>query len=208
MVGIDEYAGSTPDLRAAVADADAMVTALDRLGVDTAHRSVHLDADATAAGVRAGVQWLVDRAGPEDTAVFFYAGHVRLQRGEQVVLGSDNGTVGDNELASMLAPLRAKQTWIVMAACYGAGFTELLAPNRILTAASPADEQAFENTDLGASYLAHYLVKGALIEGNADSSVQAAFAWSQARIGASFPNRLMVQDDRLGRPLDLRSPAA
>lgn len=208
VIGIDQYDGATPDLGSAVGDAASMVAVLDRFGVDAAHRSVRLNRDATAEGVLAGARWLVDRAGPEDTAVLFYAGHVRLRQGAQVVVGADGNTVRDTELAAILAPLRAKQTWIVMAACFGGGFTELLAPGRILTAASPADELAFENVELGASYLSHYLLYQALLQGAANASVQDAFSWSQAQLSQRFPNRLLVQDDRLGRPLDLRAPAA
>lgn len=208
IIGIDRYAGLAPDLTAAVDDATAMIAALEHLGVDASHRSVHLDGDATAAGVRAGVRWLVDHAGPEDTAVVFYAGHARLQGATQVVVGSDGTTVSDVELAELLAPLRAKQSWIVMAACYGGGFSELLAPGRILTAASPGDQLAFENLDLDASYLGHYLIGQALHGGRADASVQDAFTWSQTQLTAAFPNRPLVQEDWLGRPLDLRNPAA
>jgi len=55
-----------------------------------------------------------------------------------------------------------------MAACYGGGFTELMAPGRILTAAADANSLAYENESFGRSYLDEYLIHQALLESRKD----------------------------------------
>lgn len=209
MIGVNDYPGSNHDLRAAVPDANDVDAALGRLGVPAGNRLVVRDGQATASVIRSSAQWLVDRAGPGTVAVFFFAGHVRkLSSGTEAMVGSDGNTVSDAQLAGILRGLRSSRAWIGVAACYGGGFTEVLGPGRVLTAAAPADKLAYENSAFNRSYLVEYMVRRGMIEDQASDTVQTAFDFARAGIARDFPGREPVQFEHSGGPLDLRPPGA
>lgn len=204
VVGIDDYPGRNGDLESAVNDARDMEAALDLFGVPDDQRVVLTDRQAGRASILAGLEWLTDHAGPEATAVFFYAGHVRkLDRGREAIVASDGRVVTDLEVAARLDGLRAEETWVVMAACYGGGFDEVLGDGRILTAAASANHLAYENSRFNRSYLVQYFIREGWLEGRAGPSVQAAFDYSVRSLRESYPNRLPVQFDELRTPLVL-----
>ncbi|HUR18511.1 MAG TPA: caspase family protein [Acidimicrobiales bacterium] len=208
MVGVNDYPGRASDLRGAVNDATDMDLALAGLGVPASNRLLLRDGQATAPMIATALDWLAAHAGPDATAVFFYSGHVRkLGRTSEAMVGADGGTLTDQELAERLAPMQARRAWIAMVACYGAGFTEALAPGRVLTGAAPADSLAYESSLFGRSYMVQYMVREALIERRAGSTVQAAFAYARAELAREHPGRQPVQIDAGAAPLDLRPGA-
>ena len=209
MIGINDYPGQSSDLRGAVNDATDMDLALAGLGVPASQRLLVRDGQASAPMIRATIDWLTANAGPDATAVFFYSGHVRkLGRTTEAMVGADGGTILDQELGERLARLQAKRAWIAMVACYGAGFTEALAPGRVLTGAAPADSLAYESSLYGRSYMVQFMVREALIEHRAPAStVQAAFAYARTELSREHPGRQPVQIDAGGPPLDLRPGA-
>ena len=208
LVGIDDYPGTAYDLKSAVADAAEVDGALGRLGVPGENRLVLRNGQATAGNIRAALDWLVGHAGPDAVAVFFYAGHVRKvgsnQSDTEAMVTADNSTVTDATLAQSLKRLVATRAWIAVAACYGGGFTEVAAPGRVLTAAAPADELAYENQDFGRSYLVEYMVRRAIVQQKAAASVQTAFDYARSNIAKDYPSRAPVQFDWGTAPLDLR----
>jgi hypothetical protein len=209
MIGINDYPGTSHDLRSAVADALDMNQALGQMGVAPDHRLVLQDGQVTADVVRLSADWLVAHAGPDAVAVFFYAGHVRkLSSSTEAIVAADGNTVTDQDLADHLRPLRARRAWIVMASCFGGGFTDTLGPGRVLTAAASADQLAYENSSFNRSYLVEYMVREAMIDGRAAGSVQAAFAYARAAIARDHPGREPVEFDESAGPLDLRPPGA
>ena len=209
VVGANDYPGSEFDLGSAVADAGDVDDALARFGVPADHRLVLRDRQASAAGVAGAVDWLVAHAGPDAVAVLFFAGHVRkLGPTTEALVGTDGGLLPDGELATRLGRLQARRMWIGIAGCYGGGFTELLAPGRVLTAAAGADDLAYENARLGRSYLVEYMVRRGMIQNLAGATVQAAFLFAQSEITRDFPSRIPVMVDLLGAGLDLRPGAA
>ena len=198
VIGINNYPGTSHDLESARNDATDMDTALARYRVPSQQRVLLYDGQATADVIRRSLNWLAGNAGPDATALFFYAGHVRkLAAHSEAMVGADGRTVTDTEVAQRLSRLRAGRTWLVIAACYGGGFNEALGPGRILTAAAPANEVAYENSSLHRSYLGEYLTHQAILEGHADGSVEDAFAWAWAGIQRDHPNRLPVQYDQV-----------
>jgi hypothetical protein len=207
IIGVNDYPGASADLRSAVNDADDMDEALARLGVPAERRLVLRDRDATAETIGLAADWLVARAGPDATAVFFYAGHVRKTlRGNEAIVAADGELVDDETLAWRLAPLQAK-AWIVMASCFGGGFTEVLGPGRLLTAAADADNLAYENSGFGRSYLVQYMVRQGLIERNAPTTAQGAFAYADTALRRDYPNRVPFQADLTDGPIELSMPA-
>lgn len=205
IVGINDYPGERSDLRSAVNDAADVDLALAGMGVPAQNRLVLADGQATAARIRDAIGWLTARAGPDATAVFFFGGHVRkLGPVTEAMVAADGGLISDRELGERLAHLRAGRAWIAMASCYGGGFTEALAPGRVLTGAAPADALAYETTQYGRSFLVQYMVREAMIDKRAAPSVQAAFAYASAELARRHPTRVPVQVDLAGGPLDLR----
>jgi hypothetical protein len=204
VVGIDDYPGDGYDLRAAVADADTVEQALAHFGVPAANRVVLRNGQARHAQVVGAVQALVRQAGPGSTVVLGYAGHVRkLDRDTEAILTADGRMITDQELADLLAPSRADNMWVLLASCYAGGFTELLAPGRILTGAADAGSVAYESPSLHGSYLVHHMVREGWLEGKAGPSIQEAFAYADARIRSTHPDRRPVQLDQAGGRLRL-----
>lgn len=205
VIGINTYpGGGAYNLESAVNDANDMATALQDEGVPSGHVLMLRDGSATASEIRASTNWLVGHAGPDATAVFFYAGHTeKLSPSTEALIGSDGGQVTNGELARRFAGLAAGRAWFVFAACYGGGFDNLLAAGRIVTAAADANHLAYENETFHRSYLVEYMIRQAMIEGRAPGSVQDAFAYAAAAIHRDYPGREPVEADDLGSPLDL-----
>jgi hypothetical protein len=147
--------------------------------------------------------------------VFFYSGHVRKVSGDpahdgryldEAIVGADGDNVYSGQVAGILRGLEARSAWIGIAACYGAGFDNALAPGRVLTAAAGENDLAYENSSLGHSYMVEYMVHRAMLEGKAAGSVQDAFAWAKAQIAHDYPNRQPVMIDRSRVPIVLGRP--
>jgi hypothetical protein len=208
VIGVDDYPGSGHDLAFARNDAADITAVLVRAGEAPEQRRVLLDGQASASAIRGALGWLVAHAGPSSTAVVYYAGHVRkLGPTTEAFVGADDQVVTDREVAQLLVPLRAARTWVVVAGCYGGGFTEVLAPGRILTAAAPANSLAYETATYHRSYLGEYLVHRGMLEGLGGPTVQSAFAYAYAALHHEHPGREPVELDDGGGPLVL-DPAA
>lgn len=212
VVGIDDYPGADADLRAAVADARDVDNALAAYGVPANHRLMLTDRQATADNIRGALAWMAGRASADSTAVFFYSGHVRQVAGDpdrdgevidEAIVASDGDNVYDGQVAELLRGMEARSTWIGVAACYGAGFDDALAPGRILTAAAGENDVAYENSSLGHSYMVEYMVRRAMLQGKAPASVQDAFAWARTQIARDYPNRQPAVLDRSKGPVVL-----
>jgi hypothetical protein len=205
IVGINDYPGSGSDLRAAVADADDMSDALALNGVPDSNVTELVDGTATAANISNALHWAVASTTADSTVVFFYAGHVRkVSDNTEAIVAADGSLLPDWYLAQELAPMPAKKVWIVMAACYGGGFTELLSPGRVLTAAADANSLAYENDSFGRSYLDEYLVHQGLLEQDAPApTVQAAFNYAQSGLERDYPNRTLTEVDQSTGPISL-----
>lgn len=204
MIGINDYPGGRYDLRSAVNDISDVNEALARMGVAGSRRLMIRDGQATADVIRTAAEWLVAHASPEATAVFFYAGHVRKTSGGEAIVAADGRVVMDRELGEMMSRLRARRAWFGIAACYGGGFTELMGPNRILTAAAPANRLAYENLDFGRSYMVEYMVRRGWLGQQSGITVEEGFEYARRELSASYPGRVPVQIDMVDGLLDLR----
>jgi hypothetical protein len=194
VVGIDEYPGTEHDLLGAGADASAAVGWLDAVGVPAAQRQVLRDGEATSPAIEDALDWLVDSAPAGSTAVVVYAGHAVNAGGHQSIVAADGRAISDQRLAERVQGLRSAQAWFVMASCYGGGFTEWLdRPGRALTAAAPANEQAFETDAYGRSYLTEFLFGRVLAEAGAPDHAAQAVEAASTMIAAENPNRTPVQ---------------
>jgi hypothetical protein len=177
------------------------------MGVPGDRRMLITDRQATAEVIRTAAEWLIAHSSPEATVVFFYAGHVRkVGGGREAIVASDGQLVSDADLGERFTRLRAGHAWFGIAACYGGGFTELMGPNRILTAAAPANSLAYENLDFGRSYMVEYMVRRGWIAGHAGLTVEEGFEFARDSLSRDHPRRVPVQFDNVDGLLDLRPP--
>ena len=187
IVGVDRFQGSTRPNYGAVNDAADVRQALIKNGWADDHIKVLTDWAATAACIRAGLQWLVDRSSPNGMSVFHYSGHVKQVGSTEYLWPHDNAFIPDTELAGKLRQLKG-QAWIDISGCEAAGFDEgISAPNRLFTASSRANEKSYEIPDMRQSVFTLLMVEQGLVNGAADAngdrkvSVQEAFAYAAAR---------------------------
>jgi hypothetical protein len=206
LIGINDYPGGRHDLRSAVNDVNDVNEALARMGVPGSRRLLIRDGQATADVIRTAAEWLVAHASPDATAVFFYAGHVRKVNGQEAIVAADGRLVHDSQLGEQMSRLRAARAWFGIAACYGGGFTELMGPNRVLTAAAPANRLAYENLDFGRSYMVEYMIRRGWLGQQSGITVEEAFEYAERELSASYPGRVPVQIDHFEGLLDLRPP--
>ena len=205
IIGINDYPGDSSDLHGAVPDAEDMSDVLAMNGVPAANVRTLLDSDASTTSITNALQWLVSTTQSDSTVVLFYAGHVRkIESQTEAVIAADGGVLPDWYLAKQIEGLQAHNVWIVMAACYGGGFTELMAPGRILTAAADANSLAYENESFGRSYLDEYLIHQALLQSkSAGPTAQQAFAYAQAGLQRDYPDRTLTEIDQSTEAISL-----
>jgi hypothetical protein len=187
IVGVDRFQGGTRPNYGAVNDAADVRAALLKAGWADDHIKVLTDAGATAATVRAGLQWLVDHSGPNSLSVFHYSGHVKQVGNTEYLWPHDNAFIADTELAGKLRQLKGR-AWVDISGCEAAGFDEgISAPNRLFTASSRANEKSYEIPDMRQSVFTLMQIEQAMLAGLGDAnrdgkvSVQEAFAYAAAR---------------------------
>lgn len=187
LVGIDRFQGGTRPNFGGVNDVADVKAALLKAGYADDHIRVLTDGAATAGAIRSGLQWLVDRSGPNSFSVFHYSGHVKQVGSTEYLWPHDNSFIPDTELAGKLRQLKG-QAWIDISGCEAAGFDEgISSPSRLFTASSRANEKSYELPNQRQSVFTLLLVEQGLIQGQGDAnkdgkvSVQEAFAHAAAR---------------------------
>ena len=187
IIGVDRHQGATRSNFGAVADAADFRQALLKAGFADDHIRVLTDAGATASAIRTGLQWLVDRSGPNSLSVVHYSGHVKQVGSTESLWPHDNSFIADTELAGKVRQLKG-QAWIDISGCEAAGFDEgISAPNRLFTASSRANEKSYEIPDMRQSVFTLLQIEQAMIQGQGDAnrdgrvSVQEAFTYAAAR---------------------------
>jgi hypothetical protein len=189
VLGVDDYGGSG-DLHAGVADAIEVESTLLDAHVPGENILALHNRDVTPRTIQLAADWLVDHVGEDGLAVFVWAGHIRaLDHDTEALVTSDGSTVTDATLADHLRGLRARRSWFLIAGCYGGGFTEILGPGRLLTAASDEGSEAYENSFLGHSYVVEYVVRRGIHRRESTRVVSGAVSWAQAAIRRDHPGR-------------------
>src|SRR5262249_4829893 len=122
-------------------DARRMADAMLGAGSLPHHVVTLLDGAATVAAVRSSCVEHLGRASEDDGVVFYFAGYGTRRRDDSAALvlddaapGKDAGTLGLDELASLLGGLRGKKVVILDAGFGGSG--------RSIPAAAPAAPRA------------------------------------------------------------------
>lgn len=191
IVGVSDYAGRTKSTVAGAADAEDFRVALLQNGFREDHIITLTETRATAANIRAGLQWLVDRSSENSFSVFHFSGHVKQMGGDRDRDGEkldeylwphDNRFISDAELAGKIRELRGL-SWTDIAGCEGAGFDDNLSgPRRLFTASSTETEKSYEFPQWNNSIFTGLEIDEAFLQGlgdrdgNGKVSIQEAFA--------------------------------
>jgi hypothetical protein len=130
VIGISRYGDErVPRLQFASADARAVwARFVDPLGLRMAPEDAKLlvDEQATLAGIEKMIDWLNEAAGPEDTAIVYFAGHGSVDV-------RPNGALGGNYLLPYDAQAVVREGGLALETSTGLALThlqELLKPNR------------------------------------------------------------------------------
>ncbi len=196
VIGITQYDDSTRDTVGGANDAAIVQKALLANGWAADHIKMLVDADATAANILAGMDWLVHNSTPTSFSVFHFSGHTKQadaghrdgdnEQFHEFLWARNNQFVSDREVGARMRALRG-HAWINMSNCEAAGFEDGFAgPTKLFTAASREDEKGYERYETGKSIFTGLMVEEALMgrAGDADRngrvSLQEAFSHAAA----------------------------
>ena len=196
IVGVSDYAGRTKSTVAGAADAEDFRVALLRNGFREDHVVTLTEQQATAANIRAGLQWLIDNSSENSFSVFHFSGHVKQIGGDRDRDGEkldeylwphDNQFISDAELAGKIRELRGL-SWTDIAGCEAAGFDDgLSGPHRLFTSSSTETEKSYEYPPWNNSVFTGLEIDEAFLQGRGDRdgngkvSIQEAFAHAYDR---------------------------
>ncbi len=194
IIGINHAAGSRP-LAGAVMDARNLGRALGQYGFLEANMSVLLDGEATRADMLSKLDELAAKTPKDGIAVFGLAAHTRVHGGQSHVVAADGALISASELAGRLARVKSKM-WVALPTCFAGGYAlpGVVGADRVATFASSAREESFELGSSG-SYLFINMVRKAMIEGRAPTSVESAFNFAEAEIRGTAPRRVPFMRD-------------
>ncbi|HEX2180160.1 MAG TPA: caspase family protein [Actinomycetota bacterium] len=177
IIGVDTHTGRTRDNIGAVGDAVAFQDLLRSQGWPDDHVRVLTNQQATQAGIRQGMQWLVDRCqSPDSYCVFHFSGHTKQMNNaggseglHEYLWPSDNRFISDDEFAGYMRRLNG-YAWIDLANCESAGFDNgISSPKRLVTGASQEHEKGFEYPSWRNSVWIGSLVEHGMLGKAADS---------------------------------------
>jgi hypothetical protein len=194
IIGINRAAGSRP-LAGAVADAKNLGRALGQYGFLETNVSMLLEGEATRSDILSKLDELAVKTPKDGVAVFALATHTRVHGGQNHLVAADGGLISATELAGRLAKVKSKM-WVALPTCFAGGYAlpGVVGDNRVATFASSAREESFELGTAG-SYLFINMVRKAMIEGRAPSSVESAFNFAEAEIRRTAPRRVPLMSD-------------
>ncbi|MGI8683915.1 MAG: caspase family protein [Acidimicrobiales bacterium] len=198
IVGVSVHLGGRPASPVGSrGDADAMREVLRRAGWADDQVRVLTGSAATGANIRAGIQWLASRAGPDTFSVFHYSGHVYQRTGDIDRDGEDKdeflvpydatSIISDRELGEKLGGVNG-WLWTNISGCEAAGFNEggkLEGPKRLFTGSSLEHEKSYERPDWRRSVYTGLLAQEGMLNGQGDAngdglvSIQEAFRYAE-----------------------------
>lgn len=200
IVGINNSKGASP-LPGSVRDAMNLHDALIGYGFREENITMLLEHQATKPAILAGLRSLAARTPSNGVAVFAAATHTSRWGGTNSLATAEGERISAGVLASHLREVQAP-AWIALPTCYAAGYAlpGIVGFNRIATFASSADRESYQAGDAG-SFLFVHMVRRAMIEGRAPSSVESAYAFAHSELSRRYPEYTPSISD--GYPGDL-----
>ena len=171
LVGVSKYHSPTKPTVGSAGDVAAIVEAMRRAGWDRSHIKTLVDGEATGAAIRAAMQWLVDRSGPDTFTVFHYSGHVKQKSvGQEFLWSVDNQFIANTDFGAVMRQLRGR-AWVDIAGCEAGGFEQgIPSPSRLFTASSKVTEKSYEHPQWKQSIWTGLTIAQGMNEGMADSN--------------------------------------
>jgi hypothetical protein len=190
FVGISTYPNARNNLPYTAEDARRTQAAMMRgAGMREGDAVLLVDQQATIGNIRRAVENIGRQAGPNDMVVFFYSGHGgRVERSNFQPADPDNkdetlvfydGQVTDDDFNDWLRPVHARQTLVVLDACFSGGFSKdiISAPGRMGLFSSEEDVTSGVAAKFRAGgYLAQFIadaVGDRLADADGDRSISA-----------------------------------
>lgn len=196
LVGID-HAKGRPALAGAVNDATKMRDALVTYGVPADQIVMLLEGAATRSAILNSAARLA-QGSQNEPVVFAFAGHGSRGRFTTV----EGASITTSDLANVLGRVRAP-LWATFLQCYAGSFDVpgISGPGRVTTFASSANELAYESG--GQSELGRYMVDEGMVQGNARTSVEAAFNYAYSTLSEYSRDGLPQMNDSYSGELSL-----
>ena len=195
IVGIGEYQNTRLNLRYAVNDAQSLYDVLtdpNYGGIPQDNIKLLLNRDATDRKIKGAIgKWLGNQAKLEDTVIIYYAGH-GAPEGDNTYWVTHNADINDlyttalnnNEIAGMLARVRAKRTITFLDSCYSAAtvlrddksraviktipWNKYSGEGRVTISASDGKQDSLELEEYQHGVFTYFLLKG--LKGGADAN--------------------------------------
>lgn len=182
IIGVSAHTGNRPKGTVGGAgDATAMKDTLLKAGWAADQIRVLVNANATAANIRSGIDWLRDRSNDGSFTVFHYSGHVYQRPGdpdgdgegldEFLVPYDTRNIIADKELGQRLNGVRGWM-WTNISGCEAAGFNEggLAGPKRLFTGSSLEHQKSYERPDWQMSVYTGLFARYGVLEGRGDAN--------------------------------------
>lgn len=189
IVGVNAYQGGVTDTFGSTPDARALADVLDERGWRDDHVLVLTDAEATGEMIRAGIDWLAERADEHSTVVASFSGHLQHREGTTALWPTDHDYLWADEVGDRFAEVAADRMWLSFQGCHAQGLRtpRLHRDGRVITYSSKTVQKSYEDPDTGQSVQGHYLFTEGLAAGRGASdtdrpSVQQAFGWAAPRM--------------------------
>ena len=171
LIGVSKYHSPTKPTVGSAGDVAAFLEAMRRAGWDRSHIKTLVDGEATGGAIRAAMQWLVDRSGPDTFTVFHYSGHVKQRSvGQEYLWSVDNQFIPNTEFGDVMRRLRGR-AWVDVAGCEAGGFEQgIPSPSRLFTGSSRQTEKSYEHPDWKQSIWTGLTVDQGMNLGHADAN--------------------------------------
>jgi hypothetical protein len=186
LIGVNNAPGS-PHLEGSITDARNMSKAL--LGYGFKGENIDMLADPTRSQILDGLASLNTRTSGNGIAVFLLSTHSSRRTGTATFATGGGGRISAPELASFLAHVPGKLVSLIPT-CYAGAYKlpGIVGAGRLAVFSSDADEYSYQLGAAG-SWLVLYMVRYAMLQKKAPSSVEAAYRWTKATLDESAPNR-------------------
>jgi hypothetical protein len=177
IVGISNAPGAAP-LPGSKTDALTVRDALLKYGFPAQNITMLLDGQATRSAILSGLAKLAARSMSGGIAVVSITTHASTN----ATFRAWDGRVSARELGTRLGRVRGR-LWTTVATCYAGGFAVpgVVGSGRIGVFSSSARDKSWQVGSAG-SYVIRYMVKAAMVEGDAPDSVESAFAYAKKKL--------------------------
>jgi hypothetical protein len=119
------------------------------------HIKLLLNNEATNTAIYYAIEWLAERAGADDTVLFYFSGHSAPQN-----LGTYDNLISDWQIADWLDKVNSQKAIIILDTCYAGSFRKELGQNgRIVLMGCQLDESSLEDRELKHGVFTHYILQ-------------------------------------------------